>query len=138
MTAQASLPVRSSAGEGNTGPPPPVLIQQRLQWARNTTLTNLPWGDSIAPDLKPSGCLRIYFQNINGILYNSRTEKTHKIAESLLQKGVDILGLAETNIDWRHPISNDVRQAFTHRFKNVHFSHSSSHHALQPNRSIDL
>jgi hypothetical protein len=82
--------------------------------------------------------LRIYFQNINGIIYNNRTEKTHKIAESLLQKGVDILGLAETNIDWRHPISNDVRQAFTHRFKNVHFTNSSSHHDLQPNRSIDL
>jgi hypothetical protein len=73
VTAQASLPVWSSAGEGNTGPTPLVLIQQRLQWARNTNLTNLPWGGSIAPDLKPSGSLRIYFQNINVITYNSRT-----------------------------------------------------------------
>jgi hypothetical protein len=113
-------------------PPAPV------DTPRNTTLTNFPWGDSIATDLKPSGSLCIYFQNINGILYNSRTEKTHNIAESLLQKDVEILGLAETNLDWHHPISNEVRQAFTHRFKNVHFTHSSSHHALQPNQSIDL
>jgi hypothetical protein len=37
-------------------------------------------------------------------------------------KGINILGLAKTNLSWCHSISNDLHQAFIQRFKNIHFT----------------
>lgn len=56
---------------------------------------------------KEKQCLRLAFQNINGILTSKELLGTEEL-EAMDQLGVDILGLIETNINW----SVDARASF--------------------------
>jgi hypothetical protein len=58
---------------------------------------NLPWGDSI--DEKPNNATRI-FQNINGISTANDFVSASEIGFRADADQVDILCLAETNLDW--------------------------------------
>ena len=65
-------------------------------------IENLPWGDPIL--MKPQeGSVPIYFINKNGLSSNNKFEEILEIRQELMNVGVSIVGLAETNKDWSRP-----------------------------------
>ena len=55
------------------------------------------WGDRLAE--KSVNCLRVAFQNINGLASTSG-EKDYSIGDFLRDHQVDVIGLAELNVNW--------------------------------------
>ena len=49
---------------------------------------------------KQKGAIRFMFQNINGIGYTSKSIKCNSIRKLIVKNNVDVMGLAETNINW--------------------------------------
>ena len=47
---------------------------------------------------KEEGHIRIAFQNINGI--KGKINASHEVLTTIEEKDIDILGIAETNINW--------------------------------------
>jgi hypothetical protein len=86
-------------------------VQQRINSATTTAniiRANLPWGDPIerkGPDLT-----RFYFQNVNGIKSWDKCINASEIGFYTNVNQVDLLGLAETNLDWQsYRIHNQCR-----------------------------
>ena len=59
---------------------------------------NIAWGDNLPP--KPANTIRFYFQNINGVQSTTNWNKWRDIVNEMSVNQVDIMGLAETNINW--------------------------------------
>ena len=59
---------------------------------------NIAWGDNLPP--KPANTRRLYFQNINGLQSTTNWNKWRDIVNEMSVNQVDIMGLAETNINW--------------------------------------
>ena len=60
--------------------------------------------------------MRIYFQNINGLKAASDFSHVQTLAITALGAEIDVLGLAETNIDWRH---REVNHTIFRQFNQV-------------------
>lgn len=80
-----------------------LKVIQSVDDTRNQLLKNedermITWGEY--PKEK-SEC-RILFQNTNGISPSSKFAKAHMISMEAVTKSVDILCLAECNLDWKH------------------------------------
>jgi hypothetical protein len=73
----------------------------------------IPWGDS--PQIKGKKTCRILFQNVNGISQQHKFAKRHIIGSEAELLEVDILGMAQTNINW-HQQEPTLR--CTHIFRN--------------------
>ena len=87
-------------------------VQQRINSATTTTniiRANLPWGDPIKR--KDPDSTRFYFQNVNGIKSWDKCIDASEIGFYTEVNQVDVLGLAETNLDWQsYQVHNQCRQ----------------------------
>jgi hypothetical protein len=73
-------------------------FQHRRNIERSSDSQNgIPWGHY--PETNKTGC-RIIFQNVNGIPHSNNYAKAHAIGMELDAIQADIIGLAETNLDW--------------------------------------
>lgn len=66
---------------------------------------NSPWGDSI--DVKLDHTVRLYFQNVNSLGLSHSRSKWTDILKSLHTAECDIIGLAQTSINWKHMYIRD-------------------------------
>ena len=73
---------------------------QHHQSAQQEQSQNDAWGDNINSNNKTSNKIRIAFQNINGYITNNDDVKTQSIKDFIEDKYVDIMGMAETNVNW--------------------------------------
>ena len=78
------------------------------------------YGDAI--NRKRDDCVRLLFQNVGGIGFCSATRsqeslKLEKLKELVIDKEVDIVGLAEVNTDWRLVENNNSVWAATAAWK---------------------
>jgi hypothetical protein len=87
-------------------------VQQRINSATTTTnmiRVNLPWGDPI--ERKDLDSTRLCFQNVNGIKSWDKCIDASEIGFHANVNQVDVLGLAETNLDWQsYRVYNQCRQ----------------------------
>ena len=60
--------------------------------------SNESWGDQFND--KAHHTIRIYFQNINGIIYKKSWDKWKEIVDVINEHNIDVAGLVETNINW--------------------------------------
>ena len=93
-------------------------IKKTLFYTTETTPEiNIPWGDQLLP--KSIGIMRIFFQNINGVQSATNWNKWRDIVLEMSEQQIDILGLAETNINW-----NPTRNKQALRLLRTQFKHS--------------
>ena len=52
------------------------------------------------PIHKHKATVRIAFQNVNGMGYSTSSVKSNSIRKFIVEKNVDVMALAETNINW--------------------------------------
>ena len=77
---------------------PAVELQQRQQeFSENKDCST--WGDKIGT--KANEVVRISFQNINGFGYKYKDRKAERIREYMEEIEVDIMLMAEINVNWR-------------------------------------
>ena len=94
-------------------------LQQQSDQHSETTETCAIWGDEI--NKKNNNKIRICFQNINGFGYNKDNKfKSENIRELMETKQIDIMAMAEINVNWRKvqrkdSIWNQTRSWFEHR-----------------------
>jgi hypothetical protein len=69
------------------------------------------WGDLMSHQTEDC---RILFNNVNTISYSTARADCCMIAERAIEKGAEIVGLAETNINWTH---RDLMAESTHVFR---------------------
>jgi hypothetical protein len=90
----------------------------------NITDQNQPSGDILSEE-KTKDTLRIYFQNANGISTNKWMDWTH--ATTLVKNlQIDILGIAETNVNWTEPRRQYAQHILKQNVQQSHISASSS------------
>ena len=80
------------------------------------------YGDKIGR--KEEGHIRIAFQNINGI--KGRINAAHEVFTTVEEKDMDILGIAETNINWTDAKRLEMNVAMRMRFGQEQMVASSS------------
>ena len=85
---------------------------------------NEDWGDMM--ETKQQNCLRIYYQNINGLKYNESWDKCKQTIDMLHTNEIDIAGFTETNINWNHQRTQYVRTLLRQRNRNSLLITSSS------------
>jgi membrane-associated HD superfamily phosphohydrolase len=91
-------------------------VQQTIpQYDTMPNKINAAWGSSI--NNLPPTIFRIYFQNINGLQFQTSQSKWQPHLKFMKEKGISISGLAETNTNWYHKnikkqISNTTQKAF--------------------------
>ena len=84
-------------------------VQPRIDDVLASEDANLPFGDDISGTKSPE-TLRFFFQNANSIR-SERMEKWLHTCVCMRAKEVDIFGLAEINVNPRHPgLAEDVTQ----------------------------
>ena len=49
---------------------------------------------------KEKTCIRVMFQNVNGLGYTNESVKTLSVRNLLYKSEVDIMAMAETNVNW--------------------------------------
>ena len=59
--------------------------------------SNREFGDKCVP--KQKGSVRFMFQNVNDLGYSHESVKTNSIKQVLFKHDVDIMAIAETNVD---------------------------------------
>jgi hypothetical protein len=74
-----------------------LLTQQKYSYTEQEQHT-IPWGDT--PISKNDKICRLVFLNSNGISPQHKFSKAHIIGQEAAALQTDILGLAETNLDW--------------------------------------
>ncbi len=92
-------------------------VQLRIDEEMASSDPNLPFGDEMSCPKSPD-TLRVYFQNANSIR-SERMEKWLDACVCMRAKEVDIFGLAEINVNPRHPglteeISLIAKRNWTH------------------------
>jgi hypothetical protein len=76
---------------------------------------------------KSSNILRIGFQHIGGFSTSSKTLKDDTIRGGITTWEFDIMGLAETNVDWRLVKEDDKLHYWTKEWwEALHISHSNN------------
>lgn len=122
---------------------------QQLITKHNTTtydtLCNLPnknthWGDPLN-DKQPN-TIRLFFQNINSIQCYSM-EKTKQSMINLQHIGADIIGLAETCINWKvksnkHNISTTIRGTYKHHAMSIPTIATATNSKYLPGGTLSL
>ena len=61
---------------------------------------DIPKGDNLQE--KEKNCIRLYSQNINGIPADTLEEHMHYMLQAMQDRDVDIIGWAETNLEWNN------------------------------------
>ena len=59
------------------------------------------YGDVISKNNR-SNCVRVIFQNINGLGTSEEIDKREQVRELINEYKIDITALAEVNINWRY------------------------------------
>ena len=87
--------------------------------------TNLLWGDDPFHTTQP-GC-RFISQNTNGISKSEHYMKAHEIGEAASKINADIIGLSETNLDWKFgTVKSTVNYIFRRYWSHMKACFSSS------------
>ena len=118
---------RLSANQrGNRG----RLTQSRINSNQhNIDRNNLPWGDDLQ-NRERQGC-RFVFQNINGISKHEHYTKAHEIGEAAQAIGANVVGLSETNTDWKkYNALKSIQQILRKYWTHTKMSFSSSDHTF--------
>jgi ribonuclease HI len=97
------------------------LQHQRKRYVQNNILRkpipNDSWGSSM--DTNDPRCFRIYFQNINGLTAGKSMERWNETVMLMQDKKCEILGLAETNTDWKsYNIKTNISRIINKQFIN--------------------
>jgi hypothetical protein len=109
-----------------------TLYNDLLQTSISQTKENHQFGDLISTH-KLERNVRIYFQNVNSI-YKFRSWNTLQEAiSSLKQYEVDIIGFADTNVNWNLRLKNQVTNILQRNYKIVQTTTSSS---TEPSRTV--
>ena len=91
---------------------------------------NDTWGASM--DTHNQDSIRIYFQNINGLLMGTKEERWTEHLDNMKKAGCDIFGLAEPNTNWN---SKNIRKIINiianEKFNNI--TTNLSENRFQPN-----
>jgi hypothetical protein len=74
---------------------------------------NFAWGDVPSVD-KSDSVARVYFQNVNGISSADRFSAASAVGMYADSKSVDILGMAETNLNWN---DREIKNGCTRRLR---------------------
>jgi hypothetical protein len=100
-------------------------FHNRRNLERNSDSHNgIPWGHY--PESDKTGC-RILFQNVNGIPHSNKYAKAHALGMELDSIQADIIGLAETNLDWSTDRNiNKCRSIFRNYWKQTKIGFCSS------------
>jgi hypothetical protein len=78
----------------------------------------LPWGDS--PGRKPSTSIRLVFQNGGDLPASSNHSYNDQLAFFVSDFGVDIIGIAEVNLNWsRVPLDDRLPARFRSSWERV-------------------
>ena len=85
--------------------------------------SNESWGDQLND--KAHHTIRIYFQNINGIIYKKSWDKWKETVDILNEHNIDVAGLVETNINW-NPTNCSIAQSIL-RVRNKNSVMQNSH-----------
>ena len=104
-------------------------------------LPNIPWGDLMSPC---HNTCRIVLQNINGM-----QDKAKTIGERSVEMNISVLGLIETNTDWKHKAKDSsetellkTKNAIKAFYNRVAFSFSHSairfKHRYQPGGTLTI
>jgi hypothetical protein len=88
------------------------------QQSITTTKNNYPFGDLLS-QAKEKGCLRLYFQNVNGLYKFKKWDSLKQTCKRLHELSVDIIGFAETNVKWDIRKQNTVRTIIQRHYKSV-------------------
>jgi hypothetical protein len=123
---------RSTHTTSHSQTPPINIVQSTMSNGRyQTTLTahdtNLPTGDNLS-EIKRANTLRIYYQNINGIKKNNWADWINA-GKYLQQQHIDIVGCAETNINWTQQNRKWAQYLLQQTTKQANLSTSSSSEA---------
>ena len=89
-----------------------------------TYTNNESWGDQL--DEKLSYITRVYFHNINGILYQKSWDKWKEIVDMINKHKVDVAGFVETNINWNPTNCNTAKSILRTRNKHVVMTNTHS------------
>ena len=79
-------------------PTPSVVGSDSTKEELKMKQKNRPFGDVCVPKQKSD--VRVMFQNVNGLGYTHQSVKTTGVRNLVYQHEVDIMALAETNINW--------------------------------------
>jgi hypothetical protein len=100
-----------------------LLVQQKLLLPEIVEADDI-WGD--IPETGHGNC-RVVMQNVNGIRGDNDFASAHTMAEHAIQIEGNIIGLIETNVDWRSTGSQGkIRNIFRKYWPRVVFASSSS------------
>ena len=95
----------------------PKNNRRHRNWRSNRKATEKPTTPEQITEMgyplkeKETHHVRVYFNNIHGITPADRMEKHTRYNQQWKQKEIDILGLAETNVNWR---LSSIREDFHH------------------------
>ena len=89
-------------------------------------------------DTRNESSIRIYFQNISGLMMGSKANRWTEHIENMMNMGCDISGLAESNTNWNNnKVKRTINKIAADSYQNV--SSSLSKNRFQPdNTSVFL
>jgi len=122
--------------DDTTSPDPQNPIEDRAE--------NVPWGDELDTPA-PSSC-RIYFSNIGGLSKQHDHIKSVETGEYLRSINAHIIGLAETNVNWKsRGIYKSIKRKLTTGWKQAFMTATNANpiptrenHAYQPGGVLSL
>ena len=86
---------------------------------------NDTWGSSI--DTANVDSIRLYFQNINGLLMGSKADRWSQHVEMMQRIGCDISGLAESNTNWNNTsVIKKINKIGSNYYQNISSSYSDN------------
>ena len=85
---------------------------------------NESWGDTFST--KPVNTVRVYFQNIHGIISQKSWDKWKEIVNMINNYKVDVAGFVETNINWNPTNCNTAKSILLTRNKHVVMTNTHS------------
>lgn len=108
VSNDSNIPINSNPPIPPPAPPQPTRrfhqtkfdsIWDAFQSSDAEVATNEEWGDSIG--VKLDNTARLYFQNVNSLGLSTGRKKWQHILRSLNTAECDIIGLAQTSINWK-------------------------------------
>jgi hypothetical protein len=96
-----------------------TFYQRSITTSGASTVSNeQAWGDTIGK--KEEGVLRIACRNINSMPMSASNSKNLELVEDMKVGEIDLIGLSEVNISWRHlPPEDQYKERFRGCFESL-------------------
>ena len=92
--------------------------------------SNEYWGDKM--DTKPTGTLRVYYQNIHGLFHNNSWDKCKQIIDMINKNEINVAGFTETNLKLNYHRTQYIHTLLCKRNRNsILITSSSDEHTRQ-------